>query len=104
MTHLVVRAAGVFIVSAALSACSSGSGPSAGVAPTPGACPCLDREFSVKVGTPVAIQGEQLELRMESVGPDSRCPVNVTCVWEGDAQVTIALSRQAQASARMESA
>jgi hypothetical protein len=56
----------------------------------------------VKVGAPVAIQGEQLELRMESVGPDSRCPVNVTCVWEGDAQVTIALSRQAQAPERLQ--
>ena len=39
---------------------------------------------------------------MESVGPDSRCPVNVTCVWEGDAQVTIALSRQAQSPGRLQ--
>ena len=39
---------------------------------------------------------------MEGVGADSRCPVNVTCVWEGDAQVTIGLSRQAQAPGQLQ--
>ena len=90
------------ILTAVLCACARGGGPVAGAAPTPGGCPCLDREFSLKVGAPATIQSEQLEIRMESVGPDSRCPVNVTCVWEGDAQVTIGLSRQAQAPGRLQ--
>jgi hypothetical protein len=90
------------MISVGLSACVGGNGPIAGGAPTPGGCPCLDREFSLRIGAPATIQGEQLEVRLESVGPDSRCPVNVTCVWEGDAEVTIGLSRQAQAPGRLQ--
>jgi hypothetical protein len=100
-----LRAIGIgaaLLMSIALCACVRGNGPTAGAAPTPGGCPCLDREFSLTVGAPATIQGEQLEIRVESVGPDSRCPVNVTCVWEGDAQVTIGLSRQAQAPGRLQ--
>ena len=88
--------------SLALGGCLGGNGPVAGAAPTPGSCPCLDREFSLQVGSSAKIHSEQLEVRMEGVGPDSRCPVNVTCVWEGDAQVTIGLSRQGQATERLQ--
>jgi len=98
----VIRIGAALLFSIGLSGCLGGNGPIAGAAPTPGSCPCLDREFSLKVGSPVMIHSEQLEVRMESVGLDSRCPVNVTCVWEGDAQVTIGLSRQAQAPGRLQ--
>jgi hypothetical protein len=87
-------------ISIGLAACGGGNRPIAG--PTPGTCPCLDRAFSLKVGEPATIQGEQLEIRVESVGPDSRCPVNVTCAWEGDARVTIGLARQAQSPGRLQ--
>jgi len=82
-------------------ACARGSALT-DVAPTGNGCPCLDREFALKVGAPATIQNEQLEIRVDSVGPDSRCPVDVACVWEGDALVTIALSRQAQAPGRLQ--
>jgi len=99
--HRALRIAGTLILTTVLCACARGNGQVADTAPTSSGCPCLDREFSLKVGSPVTIQGEQLEVRVESVGPDSRCPVNVSCVWEGDAQVTVGLSRQAQAPGRL---
>jgi hypothetical protein len=101
--HLrVLRIGAALTFGIGLSGCLGGNGPIAGAAPTPGSCPCLDHEFTLQVGSSAVIQSEQLEVRMEGVGPDSRCPVNVTCVWEGDARVTIGLSRQGQATGRLQ--
>jgi hypothetical protein len=33
--------------------------------------------------------GDDVRLTLKSVTDDSRCPVDVTCVWEGDAKVSI---------------
>jgi hypothetical protein len=49
----------------------------------------VGREFKVKVGRVVTFAGESLRLRFASVAEDSRCPVNVNCVWAGNAEVLI---------------
>lgn len=43
----------------------------------------LGQESSLRVGQSVTISGEELEIRFVEVVEDSRCPRDVTCVWEG---------------------
>ena len=48
----------------------------------------LGREFTLAVGQSVVV-GDDVRLTLKSVTDDSRCPVDVTCVWEGDAKVSV---------------
>jgi hypothetical protein len=49
----------------------------------------VGREFKVKVGQVVALDGGGLRLRFVRVAEDSRCPRDVTCVWAGNAEVLV---------------
>jgi hypothetical protein len=49
----------------------------------------VGREFRVRVGRTVMLEGENLRLRFAAVAEDSRCPTGVTCVWAGNAVVLI---------------
>ena len=48
----------------------------------------LGREFTLAPGQS-AVVDDDLRLTLKSVTDDSRCPVDVTCVWEGDAKVAV---------------
>jgi hypothetical protein len=66
----------------ALAACGNKVGtPSAEKIP-------LGREFTLAVGQSAAV-GDDVRLTLKSVTDDSRCPVDVTCVWEGDAKLSV---------------
>lgn len=54
----------------------------------------LDSPFTLSVGQTAVITGEDLQLRFENVIEDSRCPLNVQCVWEGRASYTVQLTYQ----------
>ena len=56
----------------------------------------LNQEFRVTVGQEIEIREEQLTVGFTSLLNDSRCPADVTCVWEGDAEILIQV-RQANA-------
>jgi hypothetical protein len=43
----------------------------------------LGEEFSLRIGHTAAMVGENLRIRFDEVIEDSRCPKNVTCIWEG---------------------
>jgi hypothetical protein len=49
----------------------------------------LGREFKLKVGRSVTFERQSLRLRLLSVAGDSRCPLNVACVWAGNAEVLV---------------
>lgn len=49
----------------------------------------VGREFEVKVGRVVKLDGGRLWLKFAQVAEDSRCPADVTCVWAGSAAVLI---------------
>lgn len=51
----------------------------------------LDTEFSLSIGEEAVIESEDLRIRFESVIEDSRCPLNVQCIWEGRASYTLGL-------------
>jgi hypothetical protein len=49
--------------------------------------PRLGREFKVRAGRVVTLDGGRLRIRFVQVASDSRCPVDVDCVWAGNAEV-----------------
>ena len=48
----------------------------------------LGREFTLAPGQSAVVE-DDVRLTLKSVADDSRCPVDVTCVWEGDAKVSV---------------
>lgn len=52
----------------------------------------MGRELKIRHGQEVeAGGGSGLRVRFASVADDSRCPVGVNCIWEGDAEVRLAV-------------
>ena len=47
----------------------------------------VGREFEARAGRVVTLDGGALRLRFVRVASDSRCPVDVDCVWAGNAEV-----------------
>ena len=54
--------------------------------------------FTLAPGQTAQVEGTGLRVTFERVTADSRCPVDVTCVWEGDAVVVVSV-RPASAGA-----
>ena len=52
----------------------------------------LGEEFSLCIDQSVVITGEDLEIRFVEVSEDSRCPKDVTCVWEGRVSAVVEIS------------
>jgi len=66
---------------------------------TPRAVNVGDR-FTLAPGQAAQVEGMGLRVTFESVTADSRCPVDVTCVWEGDAVVVVSLRPAATGAAQ----
>jgi hypothetical protein len=49
----------------------------------------LDQDFTLKLEQSAVIDAENFNLRFASVLEDSRCPRNVACVWQGQAQIAL---------------
>ncbi len=49
----------------------------------------LGETIVLAVGQSATIRAESVNIRFDRVVEDSRCPVGVTCVWEGDAVVRL---------------
>jgi hypothetical protein len=62
----------------------------------------LGQSFDLTAGETASVSGEDLTVTFESVPADSRCPVNVTCVWAGDATVQLRARKDAAAEGRPE--
>jgi len=52
----------------------------------------LGEEFSLPIGQSVVITGEDIDMKFVEVSEDSRCPKDVTCVWEGRATAIVEIS------------
>ena len=52
----------------------------------------LGQEFSLSIGQTVSIQDEELQLKFLEVVNDSRCPSDVTCIWQGQASSLIEIT------------
>lgn len=49
-------------------------------------------EFELGIGDRAIFSAQGVEVRFVRVPDDSRCPVDVTCPWQGDAEVMLALT------------
>jgi hypothetical protein len=49
----------------------------------------LGQEFSLSIMQSALIKGENLEIKFEEVVEDSRCPWEVTCIWEGRVTLSV---------------
>jgi len=54
----------------------------------------LGQESSLRVGQSVTINEEELEIRFVEVVEDSRCPRDVTCVWEGKVSCIVEITHR----------
>lgn len=53
----------------------------------------LGESFSLGVGESAQIESEGLQIGIEDVSADSRCPKGERCIWEGDATVRVWLQK-----------
>jgi hypothetical protein len=74
-----------------LAALLAGACSTDGVAPSADLHPQLDRPFTLKIGQSAVLDEPPLVITFTDVPHDSRCPVDVVCVWAGDAVVRLAL-------------
>ena len=79
-----------------LAACASGG--SGG--PTSPPTPALNEEFTLSPGQTAAVSGTNVRLTFDRVSEDSRCPTDVTCIWEGDAVVVLKVKAEAEEATR----
>jgi len=52
----------------------------------------VPREVVLKYGEEIRLKGYVLRFSFSEVLEDSRCPVNVTCIWEGNGKVVIGIA------------
>jgi hypothetical protein len=50
--------------------------------------------FTLAPGQTAAVKGTDTRITFKQVREDSRCPVDVTCVWEGEAKIEIVVSQE----------
>lgn len=53
--------------------------------------------FTLAPGETAALKGVDARITLKAVRDDSRCPVDVTCVWAGDAKIEMVVSRKGAA-------
>jgi hypothetical protein len=73
-----------------LAACASGGG-TAPTSPTP----AVNEEFILAPGQTATVKDALVRITFERVSEDSRCPTDVTCIWEGDATVVLRIKETA---------
>ena len=78
-----MKKASSMVLAALLAACAATTEPGSA---------SLDRDFQVREGEQVAVDGDRLTIRFQDVTEDSRCAVDVQCVWAGEAVVVLRLS------------
>ncbi|MDQ3242536.1 MAG: hypothetical protein M3Q09_02260 [Gemmatimonadota bacterium] len=77
---------------AAVTACATPSQPLPPGEVTTNVSARLGNEFDLAVGQTARIAGTPVTLLFRSVAEDSRCPVDVQCVWAGNGRTILSLS------------
>ena len=52
----------------------------------------LGQAFSLNVGQSVSFPGQNLEIKFLDLIGDSRCPINVVCIWAGEATCQVEIT------------
>jgi hypothetical protein len=81
------RPLGALTLTAALSLFSAACAPvETAVVAEPG------QAFALPLGKTAAVKGSDIRLTFKDVRTDSRCPVDVQCVWAGEAKIGVVVS------------
>jgi len=56
--------------------------------------------FSLPVGATAAVSGNSARITFNRVTNDSRCPIDVVCVWAGDAPIQLTIARDGSTETR----
>lgn len=75
----------------ALSGCGKGAGSEGTDSPSQATVPVDGKEFTLRAGESVRLEGSQSIFQFLAVPEDSRCPEGVQCIWEGNAQLSLKL-------------
>jgi hypothetical protein len=96
----------IIVWACALLACQANATPYITPTPLPHTTPSptilapiegrLGQAFPLKVGQTASVKDEELTIRFDAVTDDSRCPVNVPCVWAGMARLALTMQQAAQ--------
>jgi hypothetical protein len=62
----------------------------------------IGQPFDLRLGDSVWVDGNGLRIVFEGVSSDSRCPIDVQCIWEGDALVRLELDTGTNDTSRIE--
>lgn len=57
--------------------------------------------FTLAQGQTATVRGTETRITFKQVREDSRCPVDVTCVWAGDAKIEIVIEPNGSAVTRI---
>jgi len=90
MKTLYIPLVSVLLLSCALFACTSPT-PLSGSNPI-GLLQTLPIQVALNLKTPVTLEGEGLRITLLEVR-DSRCPVNLDCVWAGEVGVDLEIAK-----------
>ena len=89
----------ISVLAAIAAGCASPSHPGDPGNITTGIQVQTGREFEIAAGQEAQVQGTAVTVRFVGVGEDSRCPVDVQCVWAGDAVVRLTFAASGAPSA-----
>ncbi len=53
----------------------------------------VEKSFDICIGQSALLKSEEMNIEFNGVIRDDRCPVEEECVWEGDAEVRIIISK-----------
>lgn len=53
----------------------------------------LEQEVTIKLGQNIFLSQEDLHIEFVSILSDSRCPLDVSCIWEGNAKIEIKINK-----------
>ena len=76
----------------AISACTAPNGGLTATGPQSSGVVAVDRDFELRPGQTASIEGTGLSVAFVSVPEDSRCPVDVQCVWAGNGGVSLVVT------------
>jgi hypothetical protein len=85
-----------------LSGCAGGAGSRLKCETPTGQDPVLGSSFNLRYGEHSTLAGENLTLTFMQVLEESRCPVGVQCIWEGNARVGVKAEKPPSRSATLE--
>ena len=76
----------------ATTGCTSPNGGITATGPSSSGVVGVDRDFDLRAGQTARVEGTGLTVSFVNVTEDSRCPVEVLCVWAGNGAVSLVLT------------